>query len=173
MKGKSKNRPEQLGVDIGGVIISRADDRGDTSFFSGNFLDTLAEPSAFDALARLRRERFGVAIHLVSKCGPKVESKTRQWLAHWDFFGVTGIPEANLHFCRARQDKGPICEKLGVTHFIDDRQDVLANLVTVEHRLLYESTHFFSGPTVNHGPFTAVRGWRGVLPHLTADRDGS
>ena len=37
---------EKLGVDIGGVIIDRANDRTDTSFFGGNYLETTAVPGA-------------------------------------------------------------------------------------------------------------------------------
>src|SRR6185369_12095724 len=53
------------------------------------------------------------------------------------FFDRTGIPPGHVHFVRERLDKAPVCQRLGVTHFVDDRLDVLAHLETVEHRYLF------------------------------------
>ena len=131
-------KTEILGVDIGGVLIDRVADGTDTSFFSQRYLETPAVADGFATLARLRDGRFGAAIHLVSKCGPGVEAKTRRWLAHHRFAEITGIPETRLHFCRERPDKAPICAKLGVTHFVDDRLDVLDHLKTVGRRYLFQ-----------------------------------
>ena len=126
-----------LGVDVGGVIIDRVNDDTDTSFFSDNYLATTAVPGAFDALARLAAGRFAGQVFLVSKCGARVEAKTREWLAHHDFHARTGIPAGHLHFCRRRRDKAGICERLGVTHFIDDRLEVLGYLESVPNLYLF------------------------------------
>lgn len=125
-----------LGVDIGGVIIDRQNDRTDTSFFGPNFLLTTAVPGVVDQLKSLVDRGFEV--HLVSKCGENVERKTRQWLAHHRFFERTGIDPARLHFCRTRPEKGPICRDLGVTHFVDDRLDVLDCLDSVREVILFQ-----------------------------------
>lgn len=115
----------RLGVDVGGVIISRANDHTDTSFFSDNYLNTTAEPHAFEALRDLNTILMG-EVYIVSKCGPKVEAKTRAWMAHHDFHGRTGIQPAHLHFCRTRAEKAPIVKQLGITDFIDDKAEVLS-----------------------------------------------
>ena len=128
---------EILGVDVGGVIIDRVNDNTDTSLFSDNYLATTAVPGAFEALARLTAGRFGGQVFLVSKCGARVEAKTREWLHHHDFHARTGIPAGHLHFCRRRPDKAGICERLGVTHFIDDRLEVLGYLDTVTNLYLF------------------------------------
>lgn len=129
---------EVLGIDIGGVIITPARTAGDTSFFSSDYLATPPMPDAFDVIAALSRTRFVENVHLVSKCGPGVEAKTRAWLVHHRFHGITGVPEERLHFCRSRADKAPICARLGVTHFIDDRLEVLGYLTSVPHRYLFQ-----------------------------------
>ncbi len=67
---------EVLGVDIGGVIIDRINDRTDTSFFSENYLQTTAVPGVVESLRRLVEKRLGEDVYLVSKCGPKVEAKS-------------------------------------------------------------------------------------------------
>ena len=129
---------EILGVDVGGVLVDRIRaDGSDTSFFSDRFLETPAVADAFETLARLANERFGRRICIVSKCGPKVEEKTRLWLAHHGVLEALGLDAQALHFCRERRDKGPICKRLGVTHFIDDRMDVLVHLKSVPHRFLF------------------------------------
>jgi hypothetical protein len=127
-----------LGIDIGGVIITPARAAGDTSFFSSDYLATPPMADAFDVIGELSCTRFGANVHLVSKCGPGVEAKTRAWLIHHGFHAITGVPEERLHFCRERADKAPICKRLGVTHFIDDRLEVLGYLASVPHRFLFQ-----------------------------------
>ncbi|MEU5933334.1 hypothetical protein [Micromonospora sp. NPDC047187] len=125
----------RLGVDIGGVIIEPADDDADTSFFGAHYLRTPAVVGAFDALAAL-----GPAfdeVHLVSKCGEATERRTREWLAHHDFPARTGVPVERVHFCRTRPDKAPIARRLDLTHFVDDKLEVLGYLASVPHRFLF------------------------------------
>jgi len=162
-----KTTKDKLGVDIGGVIIDRINDRTDTSFFSDSYLETTAVPGAFDALARLAAERFGAGVYLVSKCGPAIEAKTRAWLAHHAFFARTGIAAAHLRFCRRRRDKAAIAESLGLTHFIDDRLEVLGYLHAVPHRYLFKpreaevQRHARTLPEV-----TRVESWDALLAQL-------
>jgi hypothetical protein len=128
---------EALGIDIGGVIISRLRDATDTSFLSDNFLDTPAVPDALEVIRRLVNERFNGRVFLVSKGGPRIQAKTRRWLKHHRFFEVTGVKPKNVHFCLERSEKAQICRKLKITHFIDDRVDVLDSLRDV-NCLLFE-----------------------------------
>jgi hypothetical protein len=121
-----------LGIDIGRVIIGAADDDGhaDTSFLSGTperAMQTPPAPGAFAAIARLAAA-FGGAVWLISKCGPRVQAKTRRWLDHWGFWTATGVAPDHLRFCLERRDKALHCHELGVSHFIDDRLDVLVHL---------------------------------------------
>jgi hypothetical protein len=119
------------------VIIQPADDDEDTSFFGANYLRTPEVPDAFDALATLRETVFGDAVWIVSKCGETTERRTREWLAEHDFHRRTGIPTDRLRFCRERADKAPIAADLELTHFVDDRLEVLGYLTTVSHRFLF------------------------------------
>jgi hypothetical protein len=121
-----------LGIDIGRVIIGPVDDDGhaDTSFLSGTperAMETPPAAGAFAAIAQLA-EAFDGAVWLVSKCGPRVQAKTRRWLDHWRFWATTGIAPDHIRFCLERPDKALHCHELGVTHFIDDRLDVLVHL---------------------------------------------
>ncbi|MFK3985694.1 hypothetical protein ACI2K4_35695 [Micromonospora sp. NPDC050397] len=155
-RGPGLTRPPTLGVDVGGVIVTLVDRDEDTSFFGSRPLETPAVAGVFDALATLTVGPFAARVHLVSKAGPKVAANTRAWLTHHDFFDRTKIPAANLHFVRERADKSPVCQRLGVTHFVDDRLDVLAHLDTVEHRYL------FLGGTAEQTPADGVPAWATV-----------
>jgi hypothetical protein len=42
-----------------------------------------------------------------------------------DFAASTGIDSNHLIFCRQRSEKTTRCAELGITHFVDDRSDVL------------------------------------------------
>jgi hypothetical protein len=127
-----------LGVDIGRVIIHG--DGPDTSFIGGSEEEAMRAPAMDGALASLTRlrERFAGRVWLVSKCGPKVQERTRKWLDRTRFFQTTGIPYGQLRFCRDRKDKAPICAELGITLFVDDRLDVLdAMRDVVPHRFQF------------------------------------
>jgi hypothetical protein len=141
-----------LGVDIGGVIIEPADEDEDTSFFGPNYLQTPPVDGAFAALATLGTT-FD-AVHLVSKCGEDTSRRTLEWLAHHDFAARTGIGTDRVHFCRTRPEKGPIAADLGLTHFVDDKLEVLGYLTTVPHRYLFR-TEFDSAPA----GIVPVSGW--------------
>lgn len=124
----------KLGVDIGGVIIDRVGRTNDTSFQGRDFIKTPEVPFAAETLKRL--VYFFDVIYLVSRCGPETELRTKLWLQHNDFFKKTGIKAEHVFFCRERYQKAEIATKLGLTHFIDDRLEVLGYLINVPNRFL-------------------------------------
>lgn len=126
----------RFGTDIGGVLIERKDDRGDTSF-AIQHLQTPDVPGAIDAVREIALRIGGENVFLVSKCKPQTEQRTLEWLAAHRFHEVTGVPRESVHFCRERVDKAPICRDLGVTHFVDDRLEVLGYLTSVPNRYLF------------------------------------
>lgn len=165
------NGTPRLGVDIGRVIIdgSSHPTGDDTAFFKGgieNALRTPAMDGAFDAISLLV-ERFDGRVWLVSKCGDRVQQRTRQWLAHHRFFEETSISPAHLRFCLQRPEKAVHCRDVGITHFIDDRADVLVALHgIVPHRYLF-------GPQrkpPRHG-VVPVLTWQEALSAVEADLD--
>ena len=133
-----KKEIHTLGVDIGRVLIHG--DGPDTSFIGGTDADAMRTPAmagSFEALTRLC-ELFAGRIWLVSKCGPRVQARTRQWLDRHRFFQSTGIRYGQVRFCLERREKAPICEELGVSLFVDDRRDVLDAMTgVVRHRFQF------------------------------------
>ncbi|MFI9509795.1 hypothetical protein [Nocardia sp. NPDC052566] len=132
----------RLGIDFGRVIQGAALRVGDadTVFLSGGLdaaLRTPPSPNAFEVLPRLV-ERFEGRAWVISKCGPRVERRTLQWLDHHEFYDRTGLLRGNVRFCRERADKALHCAELGITHMIDDRIEVHEALRDlVPHRYLF------------------------------------
>jgi hypothetical protein len=136
-------REPRLGVDIGRVIIA-GHGTGDTSFFDGDdaaLLATPEMPGSFDEIAGLV-PLFGGMVWLVSKCGPRVQSRTLRWLNAHDFWGRTGVAADATRFCLRRPDKRGICQDLALTHYVDDRPDVHTAIGdVVEYRYLFGPQH--------------------------------
>jgi carboxypeptidase C (cathepsin A) len=116
-----------LGVDIGNVIINNR----------FNYLNTLDESgyaalpevdSAFDSLKTLN-QYFSGEVYLISKCTPWAEEQILKWLEKHNFYSKTGVNKQHVHFVREKQEKDVICKKLGITHFIDDRLEVLSHMI--------------------------------------------
>jgi hypothetical protein len=120
-----------IGFDIGGVIIDRVNDGTDTSFFGDNYLQTTPVPGAIETIRKLCVE-MGLLnqIHFISKCGSNTERKTREWLRERNAFTNLGLnEETQLHFCRDREGKAPICANLGITHYFDDRLEISGKIL--------------------------------------------
>lgn len=124
----------KLGIDVGRVLIAPGDDsKPDTSFIGGDFETAMRTPpfeGMFDVVPRLV-QRFAGQVWIVSKCGPRVQARTLQWFERHRFFERTGIDARNVRFCLQRPQKAGICAELGITHFIDDRTDVLESMAGV------------------------------------------
>ena len=135
------NKSEAFGVDIGGVLIDRVNEDDETQTQGpSSYADAAQVEGAFGAVARLAQRRFRDRIWLVSRCDKPRELVLIKWLERHDFFGSTGIPSNQVLFCRERHEKAAICRKLGLTHFIDDRLEVLSHLVgMVPHLYLFQS----------------------------------
>jgi len=135
-------RDATLGVDFGRVIndASSHPSGDDTSFLQGSDDEMLATPAmkgAIDSLTRLVLS-FDGRVWIVSKAGPRIQDNTERWLAHQDFFVKTGMPPSNLRFVRRRVEKVGQCQQLGITHFVDDRVEVIEALTgVVPHRYLF------------------------------------
>jgi hypothetical protein len=112
---------------------------------------------AFESLARLVL-LFGGAVWIVSKAGQRIQANTERWLAHRDFYASTGISPDHIRFVRRRADKAAVCTELGITHFVDDRAEVLQYLVGIVPNLYLFGPQ--DHPTPSH--MVAVPTWESV-----------
>lgn len=109
----------KIGIDIGNVIIGGGGD--DTQFFGPDYIETPMVKGARKFIRELALEDH--ELHIVSKCGEKVEIKTLDWLDYWSFHML--IPAHRIHFVRKRHLKAPMAQALELDIFIDDRQDII------------------------------------------------
>jgi hypothetical protein len=125
---KKRTVEPRIGIDIGRVIMAPIEGgKADTSFLSGSLeraMQTPPSPGAFEGVKTLVTAFSGRA-WLISKAGPNVQQKTKLWLEHWGFYTATGLPPEQVRFCLERPQKAEHCRQLKITHFIDDRADVL------------------------------------------------
>jgi len=125
---KKRTTEPRIGIDIGRVIMTPVrGGKADTSFLSGSLeraMQTPPSPGAFEGVKTLAAAFRGKA-WLISKAGPNVQQKTKLWLRHWDFYAATGLAPEQVRFCLERPQKAAHCRQLKITHFIDDRLDVL------------------------------------------------
>lgn len=127
-----------IGVDLGNVIIDGlTNDNTDTAFHSPRYMETTAVKGAFDGVKTLV-EWFGPDnVYIISRCGLEIKSRSRRWLAGNKFYEKTGFREGYAHFCLERADKAPIAADLRLTHFVDDKAEVLQYMMTVRNRYLF------------------------------------
>lgn len=119
----------RIGIDIGGVLTRDGDpsyrgslDEWDTSWEA---------PGAFDAVRKIVQVFGAENTFLVSKVRPggNMQRRMEQWLHETcDFCKVTGVLKGNIVFVRnidGPEGKGAASCQLGLSHFIDDKLDVL------------------------------------------------
>jgi hypothetical protein len=118
-----------LGVDIGNVIINnRLNDPEVTKVDEVVYASFPPSEGVFEALKTLN-DHFEGEVYLVSKCTEWAEVQILLWLTSHDFYTKTGIKKENVYFVRQRHEKDGICQRLRITHFIDDRLEVLSHMI--------------------------------------------
>lgn len=117
--------PFIIGIDLGNTIVRSQHGHGSTQAFP-------------DSLRTIRKmvQAFNKVV-IVSRVNPAQEIRARQWIKDSQFEANTGIPIEDVHFCENRSDKGRICKSIGVTHFIDDRPEVMHSMPPGVRKILY------------------------------------
>jgi hypothetical protein len=125
----------KIGIDIGNVIIGGG---GEDTFFTEKFLETPEVVGAKSSIGSLWAG--GHEVHLISKCGEKVETKSLDWLEFHAFTPSYVLLYHRIHFVRKRHLKAPMAQALELDIFIDDRQDIIDSMEgVVPHRILFTS----------------------------------
>src|SRR3989344_5110604 len=160
--------PEMLGVDLNGPIVQRIEPFRFTNLPGDRLCPTQLIEGSVEALRTLRH-RFP-KIYVVSICLPRHVRLSRFFLQEADFYRKTGICYDDVHYCWGTGSKGPVCESLGVTHFIDDRLAVLSSLETVANRYLFGGRQYEIDRCPDHGELLKevqrVESWQEVLTLL-------
>ena len=115
-----------LGIDFGNVIRDN-----ESKTMIPRVKETLL------ALKSIFEDRIYVVSRIDDEDGGK---RNLQYLKDNGFFPGLISSEEKVLFCYKRQDKAPICEDLGITHFVDDRTEVLSHMKTVPNRYALNPT---------------------------------
>lgn len=177
-------RPRRIGFDFGDTIAqARNQSEGSSKLRMSkdpDYLNRPAIPGAFESIKKLV-ELFGPEnTFIVSRCSEAGEEKILAWLHRHSFFTATGFLGGHICFCRERHEKGPICAELGITHFVDDRLEVLCAMETVDHRYRLSSEppdieipHLpspgfihYNPTTGNKMPILGAKSWPELLSYL-------
>jgi hypothetical protein len=126
-------KPSGLGTDFGNVITRLGLKK--ISFYDETYLKCKPFPSAFKILKKLHA-KFDGKVFVISKCKKSHEKKILNWMKHHHFYKRTGIDKDHIYFCKKRSHKSLIGKRLQITHFIDDRLEVLSYMNGVK-RLLF------------------------------------
>jgi hypothetical protein len=153
---------EGICIDIGGVVADHATLDGVRR--PGGHLAVPEIDGAFDAVRRLRAERFGRNTLLLSMISEAAEPFSRDWLQHTNFYDRTGMDTDQVIYCRDFADKAVIAHDLGLTHAVDDRVEVLRHFTNGETLFLFRPR------AAEYAKFAAelkavsvVYGWQSIL----------
>jgi hypothetical protein len=128
-----------IGVDIGGVITDPPPGVDHEDFLGGRSHLLIQKVKDSFNVIRVLNEKHRVI--LVSKARPVTQRKTTEWLRHHQFFKVTGMSERDVYYTLSRDDKTRIAEREGVTHFIDDKLEVLGYMYGIVPNLFCFQCH--------------------------------
>jgi hypothetical protein len=157
----------RLGVDIGGVIMERLASPVSNERSGAQECRAPLIPGALEALRRLNQGRFQRRIYVVSHWQVEHHELVSDWLSRQQFCARTGIDAEHVRLCAQRADKADICHELGITHFIDDRLEVLRHLTSVPHLYLFDQHPEEAGRFDSSLPGVhEVRTWHEVLAAL-------
>lgn len=142
-------KQDVLGLDIGGVVASRIDRFGNRIRLSKTPLVNRRMMPGFRNVCDNLNHHFGGRIYLVSRGDDWQIENALEWLALENMNAI--IPESNWNFCNHISDKAQISHALNITHFVDDRLDVLQLLpATVRVRILFDEFSKIPGSPIIH-----------------------
>ena len=145
----------KIGIDCGGVLLANYNRSDGTSVPSKHsFLEFPTLRGAQDAVIKLV-EIFGQEnVHVVSQVSKRLESELAQWI-YVNFVDPSVLLEKNIHFCEEPSGKAPICSSLGLTHFVDNRMEILSFLSDIPNLFLLQPSQY------------ELDGIQGEKPHVT------
>ena len=122
--------------------------------YQGMTLSAPPIPGALEHLRELEGE-----LYIVSARRLKVVRFAQQWLMRYGVFDI--IPAERIFFCESKHDKRAICDRLGITAFVDDQLDVLQLLSPRMKRILYDGDGVHQHLTMEEG-YDVAADWSAV-----------
>lgn len=119
-------QPQKIGIDLGMTIVNTRDE------------SRRAFPDALRVIKRLIEHHGPANVFIVSRVNEVQMMRAKAWLLRMKFHDETGLPAENVIFCAERHEKAPICQRLDIKTFVDDRPEVLSHMQgIVPRRILF------------------------------------
>jgi hypothetical protein len=129
----------KLGLDFGNTIVSSERPIIAISSPEGqNKSRWIEKAGASYVVSKLIQELKPENVFIVSKATANTAARTRKWLEETGFYERTCLSPENVFFCETRAEKAPLCERLGLDTFVDDRPEVMAHLKSVTTKILFD-----------------------------------
>lgn len=159
---------EKFGTDIGGVLAAHA--TLELLEQPGGHLAVPEIEGAFDAVRQLRQEKFGNEAYVISMCDEEIEVRSREWLTHTGFVERTGIEWDRIIYCRTFAEKAQIAGRIGLTHFVDDRLEVMGGFNNGERLYLFQPNMRERAQFSQHlHKVLEVQSWREIVADILYD----
>ena len=131
-----------LAIDLGNVIIDHKS-FGTTPEYvlSGDYRAIPEVPDSISVISQLAHGPFHSRVHVMYNASTVANEKIQEWLRHHEFSSRTGISSEKIHRSEHGRDKSALCLCHNVTHFIDDRLEVLGMLVKTVNNLFLLNAH--------------------------------
>lgn len=132
-KGEILSDVPRFGSDLGGVLNRHHHHiPTDETMDAWHLMPESEAPGAMEALAEIVL-RFGAPnVFVISRVGCAMQRVSEIWLHEtMHICQRTGLLRQNIHFCPEVEGpcgKGPIAAKLGITHFVDDKDSALRSV---------------------------------------------
>ena len=121
-----------LGIDFGNVIIDHLGFGTTEDYFHhGDYNLIPPVENALECLAELNRTGLFKNITVVYNATGVADMKISNWLIAHRFCEITGIPAANIFRSTHGRNKLIYCQQHGITHFVDDRMEVLNPMIGI------------------------------------------
>ncbi len=133
----------RIGFDVGNVILETDTDGSRPAEIRHAGSHPLDLPQSYvDGALSVIRDTVGKLgaqnVHIISKCGVSMQQKTQRYFEETNFFDKTNFARENVWFVKKRAEKAPIAARLALTHFVDDRSQILRSMTTVSVRMLFQ-----------------------------------
>lgn len=163
-----------VACDLGGSVIDKVTKGSREKFLGPDYLLTRVVPQAFETLRFLAQETRGedgkYNVYVVSACEAALRRKALWWLGHMEFSNRTCIPSENVLFCDSRGEKGAVYARLGVTHAIDDRIEVLSSVSAATKKFLFRpDMNEGAPPSLLEAHIHLAEDWPGIVRCILKD----
>lgn len=133
------------------------------NLYTTSTLEAAPVSRALETIAKLPKETY-----IISARTKETVKFAKEWMTKNKLFDL--IPQERIIFCRNGPEKGPLCEQLKITHFLDDKFSFLKYLPIKTKKILFDEDDVAAEINVS-SEIQVVGNWGEFLSLIQLDRD--